>query len=134
MLERLRTRPDGILVSKETIGDYSLNLGDLLKLRVLDRRSGGFRVVPFHVVGVVQEFPSAPRDSFMVANLSYLQAADHGGGPNVVFAKAGDPPAVARRVAAATKADGTLVKNIDEQTARTVTSITTVDLRGISRI
>jgi putative ABC transport system permease protein len=101
---------------------------------VLDRQSGHFRVVPFHVVGVVQEFPSAPRDSFMVANLSYLQAADHSGGPNVVFAKAGDPPAVARRVAAATKADGTLVKNIDEQTARTVTSITTVDLRGISRI
>jgi putative ABC transport system permease protein len=82
----------------------------------------------------VQEFPSAPRDSFMVTNLSYLQAADHSGGPNVVFAKAGDPPAVARRVAAATKADGTLVKNIDEQTARTVSSITTVDLRGISRI
>src|SRR5438309_8963542 len=104
MLERLRTRPDGILVSKETIGDYSLNLGDLLKLRVLDRRSGGFRVVPFHVVGVVQEFPSAPRDSFMVTNLSYLQAADHGGGPNVLFAKARDDPAsVARRVAAATR-------------------------------
>jgi putative ABC transport system permease protein len=134
VISRLRSRPDGIVVSKETIADYSLNLGDKLLLRVLDRQSGHFRVVPFHVVGVVQEFPSAPRDSFMVANLSYLQAADHGGGPNVVFAKAGDPPAVARRVAAATKADGTLVKNIDEQTARTVTSITTVDLRGISRI
>src|SRR5581483_10505349 len=30
MLERLRGRRDGVLVSKETITDYALNLGDLL--------------------------------------------------------------------------------------------------------
>jgi putative ABC transport system permease protein len=123
------------LVSKETITDYSLRRGDLLKLRVLDRASGRFRVVPFHVVGVVQEFPSAPKDSFMVANLRYLEAADRGGGPNVVFAKAGgDPVGVAHRVARATRSDGTIVKDIREQTAQTVSSITTVDLTGISRI
>jgi putative ABC transport system permease protein len=133
-LARLRARPDGILVSKETIGDYSLNLGDLLRLRVLDHSTGHFHVVPFHVVGVVQEFPSAPRDSFMVANASYLQAADRAGGPNVVFAKADDPPATAARVAAATSADGTIVKNITQQSRATASSITTIDLRGISKI
>src|SRR5207253_5037257 len=37
-LARLRSTRDGVLVSKETIGDYSLALGDLLKLRVLDHR------------------------------------------------------------------------------------------------
>src|SRR5206468_460008 len=85
--------------------------------------------------GVVQEFPSAPKDSFMVTNLSYLERASGDPGPNVVFAKApSDPPATARRVAAATKADGTQVKDIREQTAQTVSSITTVDLRGISHI
>ena len=134
MLARLRSHPDGILVSKETIADYSLNLGDLLRLRVLDHRTGGFRVVPFHVLGVVQEFPSAPRDSFMITNLSYLEAADHSGGPNVVFARADDPVATGARVAAATGADGTIVKNIKQQTQATVSSITTVDLRGISKI
>jgi putative ABC transport system permease protein len=70
----------------------------------------------------------------MVANLSYLQAADHAGGPNVIFAKTGDPTATARAVADATRADGTIVKNINQQAAQTVSSITTVDLRGISRI
>jgi putative ABC transport system permease protein len=71
----------------------------------------------------------------MVANIGYLQAADHTGGPNVIFAKAnGDPPAVARRVAAATRPDGTVVKNIRQQAAQTVSSITTVDLTGISKI
>jgi putative ABC transport system permease protein len=135
MLERLRSRADAILVSKETITDYSLKPGDLLRLRVLDHRSGRFRIVPFHVAGTVQEFPSAPRDSFMVANVSYLQRADRAGGANVVFAKAsGDPAAAAARVRAATRGDGVLVKDIRQQAAQTVSSITTVDLSGISRL
>src|SRR5262249_17959044 len=66
--EGVRTLRGGIVVSNETFGDYSLNLGVLLRLRVLDHTTGRFRVAPFHVVGSVQEFPSAPRDSFMVTN------------------------------------------------------------------
>lgn len=135
MLDRLKSTPDGIIVSKETITDYSLVVGDLLRLRVLDHSSGKFRTVPFHVVGAVQEFPSAPRDSFMVANLSYLQKADRAGGPNVVFASTSeDPAAVANRVAEATKGFGVSVKDIRQQSAQTVSSITTVDLTGISRL
>src|SRR5207253_9173426 len=102
ILARLRSTPDGVLVSRETISDYSLRLGDLLKLRTLDRTSGYFKVTPFHVAGVVQEFPAAPRDSFMVANIAYLERATHDPGPNVLFVKAyGDPVAVARQVATA---------------------------------
>ena len=135
MLARLRTTRDGILVSKETITDYSLNLGDLLRLRVLDHATGRFHVAPFHVVGVVQEFPAAPRDSFMVTNLAYLEQVTHDPGPNVLLARAtGDPTALARRVAAATGRYGTSVKDIRRQTVQTVSSITTVNLRGISRI
>src|SRR5262249_2878022 len=101
MLGRLRSRDDGILVSKETVSDYSLNLGDLLRLRVLDHRTGRFRTAPFHVVGIVQEFPSAPKDSFMVTNVDYLRAVTHDPGPNLVFIRArGDADALARRVAA----------------------------------
>jgi putative ABC transport system permease protein len=134
-MQRLRTTPDGILVSKETITDYSLARGDLLKLRVLDHKTGKFKVAPFHVVGIVQEFPSAPKDSFMVTNLNYLEQVTNGTGPNVVFAKApNNPAAVAHRVAAATGTDGTQVKNIRDQAAQTVSSITTVDLKGISNI
>ena len=134
-LARLRSRADGILVSKETITDFSLNNGDLLRLRVLDQRTGSFRVVPFHVAGIVQEFPSAPKDSFMVANLAYLESVTHAGGPNVVFARVnGYPPDVAGRVAAATRPFGTKVEDITSQNARTSSSITTVDLSGISHI
>jgi putative ABC transport system permease protein len=135
LLDRLRSTRDGILVSKETITDYSLRPGDLLRLRVLDHANGRFRVAPFHVVGVVQEFPSAPKDSFMVANLGYLRHVTHDPGPNVILIRAkGDPHALAHRVAAATGRFGTSVKDIRLQTAQTVSSITTVNLRGISRI
>jgi putative ABC transport system permease protein len=133
-LARLRGRPDGIMVSKETITDYSLRRGDLLRLRVLDRSSGRFRVVPFHVVGTVQEFPSAPKDSFMVANLAYLEKASNGEGPNVVFAKSGDPTATAHRIAAATRGSGATVRDIRAQAVQTASSITTVSLDDISRI
>jgi putative ABC transport system permease protein len=134
MMGRLASTPDGILVSLETINDYSLHPGDLLRLRVLDQSTGRFRIAPFHVIGTVQEFPSAPRDSFMVANLSYLNQLTHSG-PNVVFARtSGSPAAVASRVAEATAPLGTEVKNLDQQMAQTVTSITNVDLTGISHL
>ncbi|MDX6553799.1 MAG: putative transport system permease protein [Gaiellales bacterium] len=135
MIDRLKATKDGILVSKETITDYQLNVGDLLRLRVLDHTTGKFKVAPFHVVGIVQEFPSAPKDSFMVTNLAYLEQVTHGPGPNVIFAKAnGDPSAVARRVGAAVAPLGGSVKNIRDQVQQTTSSITTVDLSGISRI
>src|SRR5206468_3604216 len=87
--------------------------GSPARRRTLDRASGRFKVVPFHVAGVVQEFPAAPRDSFMVANLAYLERATHDPGPNLLFVKArADPVALARQVAARTRAQGALVKNI----------------------
>src|SRR5439155_402507 len=59
----------------------------------------------------------------------------HDPGPNVVFVRAnGNPDALASRVAAATARFGATVKSIRQQTAQTVSSITTVDLRGISGI
>jgi putative ABC transport system permease protein len=135
LLAELRAHRDGILVSKETVTDYSLNIGDLLKLRVLDHATGQLRVTPFHVVGIVQEFPSAPRDSFMVTNLDYLLSVTHDPGPNVIFAKTrGDAAAVAKRVGAVARPAGASVKDITAQTAQTVSSITTVDMSGIAKI
>ena len=127
-------RRTAILVSKETITDYSLTRGDLLRLRVLDRTSGRFRVVPFHVVGAVQEFPSAPKDSFMVANLRLPEAAAHDGGPNVVFARTSGDPAARRaaRGGARRRPTGRPSGTSPSRPQQTVSSITTVDLTGIA--
>src|SRR5262249_7509507 len=82
-----------------------------------------------------QEFPSAPKDSFMVTNLAYLQGVTRDPGPNVVFVRAaGDPTSLARAVAGATHGLGVRVKDIRRQTTHSVSSITTVVLRGVTRI
>ena len=54
-----------------------LAIFDHARARLLDHADGRFHVAPFHVVGIVQEFPSAPKDSFMVTNLNYLRAVTH---------------------------------------------------------
>src|SRR5207245_4991148 len=64
----------------------------------------------------------------------YLATADHAGGPNIVSAASDDPKATAVRVAAATRADGTIVKDVAQAGAAVVSSITAVDLHGISKI
>jgi putative ABC transport system permease protein len=71
VLNDLGSTPDGVLLSQETLHDYQLHTGDLVQLR-LRNATGDYTTVPFHVVGVISEFATAPRDSFVIANRSYL--------------------------------------------------------------
>src|SRR5436309_34309 len=72
LMATLAATPDGVLVSAETVKDYQLTLGDSLQLRVQDTAGGGPVTATFHYVGVANEFPTAPKDSFLVANADYL--------------------------------------------------------------
>ena len=74
LLTTLASRPDAILVSAETVRDFQLNPGDLLRLRLQDGHTGKLVMVPFHYVGIVKEFPTAPKDSFFIANFNMLFA------------------------------------------------------------
>ncbi|MDT4990155.1 MAG: putative transport system permease protein [Actinoplanes sp.] len=74
VLKRLAGTPDGALLSQETLHDYQLHIGDLVQLR-LKTAQGGYHTVRFHVVGVITEFATAPRDSFVIANRQYLTTA-----------------------------------------------------------
>ena len=75
LMRALAARPDGVLVSQETVHDFQLHPGDLLRLRLQDGRTKQLRNIPFHYIGVAKEFPTAPRDSFFVANRSYVARA-----------------------------------------------------------
>jgi len=70
-LAALARTPDGVLLSQETLHDYQLHRGDQVRLR-LRAATGAYVPVTFHVMGVVTEFATAPRDSFVVANRGYL--------------------------------------------------------------
>jgi putative ABC transport system permease protein len=72
LMGRLASTPDGVLVSAETVTDYQLHLGDTVQLRVQTAAGGAAVTAPFHYIGVANEFPTAPRDSFLVANAGYL--------------------------------------------------------------
>lgn len=135
LIGRLRTQPDGVLVSAETVKDFQLRPGDLLNLRLQDANTKQYRTVPFHYVGVVKEFPTAPRDSFFVANADYVarQTGTPAVGAFLVDTAGASAHAVAARVRAALGSSATVT---DIGTARRVvgSSLTAVDLSGLTRV
>ena len=63
-LDALRSIPDGVLVSDETVTDFQLQPGDLINLRLQSAADHQYHVVPFHFIGIVREFPTAPATPF----------------------------------------------------------------------
>lgn len=135
LLARLDARPDGILVSAETVRDFQLQLGDLLRLRLRDSRSGALQTVAFHYVGVAKEFPTAPRDSFLVANASYIsgKTGSSAVGAFLVKTVGAPPPAVAARIRGVVGTSAS-VSDIQSSRREAGSSLTAVDLSGLTKV
>ncbi len=135
LIGRLRNQPDALLVSAETVKDFQLRPGDLINLRLQDGATKRYRTVPFHYVGVVKEFPTAPRDSFFVANADYVtqQTGTSTVGAFLVETAGASPGAVAARLRSTLGPSATVT---DIGTARKVvgSSLTAVDLSGLTRV
>jgi putative ABC transport system permease protein len=135
LMQTLQAKPDSVLVSAETVRDYQLHPGDLLKLRLVNGRTHQQVTVPFHYVGIVAEFPTAPRDSFFVANYSYVAAKTGSSAVGTFLVNTGGQhiSSVAARVRALVGPTATVT---DITTARgTVgSSLTSVDLSGLTRV
>jgi putative ABC transport system permease protein len=136
VLAALAARPDAVLVSEETVRDYQLNPGDLIRLRLQFASDHAYHVVPFHYVGVAREFPTAPRDSFFVANASYLaQATGSPAYQDLLIRASGPPPTVAAEVRRLLgPASGAVVQDIDTQLKITLSGLTAIDLSGLTRL
>jgi putative ABC transport system permease protein len=135
LMRSLATHPDGVLVSEETVKDFQLRPGDLLRLRLQDGRTKQFTTVPFHYVGVAKEFPTAPRDSFFVANRSYVAKATRSDAVGVFLVQTdgSDPAAVARHIRAQV---GTSAQVTDIVNQRQVvgSNLTAVELSGLTKV
>jgi putative ABC transport system permease protein len=135
LLHRLATQPDAALVSDETVHDFQLRLGDRLRMRIGNAGTGQLAEVDFTFAGVVKEFPTAPTDSFVVANASYIarQTGDPSPGTFLIDTRGASPHVVADRVR---KAIGTGATVTDIETSRRVvgSSLTAVDLAGLTRV
>jgi putative ABC transport system permease protein len=135
LMTTLTQQPDGVLVSDETVKDFQLSLGDTLNLRLVRPSTGKTVTVPFRYVGVAKEFPTAPTDSFLVANAAYVAQAT---GSNTVGAflldTGGTNTASIAAQAQAIGGETTTVTDISSARARVGSSLTSVDLQGLTKV
>jgi putative ABC transport system permease protein len=135
LMAKLKTHPDSALVSAETVKDFQLHPGDLVKLRIQDAVTKHFKVVPFHYAGIAKEFPTAPTDSFVVADAGYVAKATGSDAVGTFLVQTGgsSPRAVAGRVR---QALGPAAKVTDIQDSRRVvgSNLTAVELSGLTRV
>ncbi|MBB4245568.1 ABC transporter permease [Rhizobium tropici] len=135
-LTDLAQTPDGVLVSQETVNDYQLSRGDGINLRLQNTADHQYHVVSFHIVGVVREFPTAPKDSFLVANAAYIAQQTGSAESEIVLIRTnGDPARIARAAQSATAGlPGLKVSQIGDAVALIGSSLTAVDLAGLTRL
>lgn len=136
-LAALSATKDGILVSEETIKDFQLSTGDLINIRLQFASDHAYHAVPFHIVGVVREFPTAPKDSFFVANASYIAEVSGAPGANVLLVRTTGDAATTSVAAKAGAIVGKLDAKITEigTTQRVIGSgITSMNLHGLTSI
>ncbi|NTY62348.1 ABC transporter permease [Mycolicibacterium sphagni] len=135
VMATLAAKPDSVLVSAETVTDFQLHLGDPVMLRLIDADTQQPRPVTFHYVGIVTEFPTAPKDSFFVANAEFIAAKTGSDAPGAFLIDTGgrDTAAVSARIRALV---GTSAAVNDIATVRSSvgSSLTSVDLSGLTRI
>ena len=134
-LADLARTPDGILVSAETVHDFQLQPGDLIRIRLQSARDHAYHAVPFHYIGIVREFPTAPSDSFLVANSSYVARRTSSPAYQTLLVRTTtSPPAVARAIRRLVGPSGATVKDIVAQRRITLSGLTAIDLEGLTRV
>jgi putative ABC transport system permease protein len=135
-LARLAATPDGVLASQETVSDFQLVMGDVINLRLPNSGDSQPKVIPFHFIGVVTEFPTAPHDSFLVANAAYLGAQTGNAAAEIVLVRAaGDPAHLAGAIRSKLGPDSTLrISDISQAVHLIGSSLTAVDLRALGDI
>jgi len=137
-LMSLARHTDGVLVSEETKRDFQLRQGDLLKLRLQFAGDHQYRIVPFRFIGVVREFPTAPKDSFLVANTGYIAKKTGMEAKEIILIRAdtGTKPAdlAARIRKVVSSLPGAKVTDIGSVQKIISSSLTSVDLRGLTRL
>ncbi|WP_123040511.1 FtsX-like permease family protein [Cohnella candidum] len=133
-LDELANTPDGVLVSQETISDFQLKTGDRINLRLQNAIDHQYHVIPFHLVGMVKEFPTAPKDSFLVANSSYIAKQTGSDAAEVVLIRTNGSPVQAAKQAAdiSSPLTGVSVTEIGSVEKTISSSLTSISLRGLS--
>jgi len=94
-----------------------------------------FTTVPFHFAGVAKEFPTAPKDSFLVANASYVARMTHTNavGAFLVQTDGTSPATVAARVHRQVGTSAQVTDIVDQRKV-VGSNLTAVELSGLTRV
>jgi len=135
LMQSLAKRPDGVIVSAETVKDFQLKPGDQLRLRLQDGQTKQFKTVPFHYIGVAKEFPTAPKDSFFVANADYIARASGSDAVGTFLLQTdGTSPATVANRARVQVGTSAAVTDIVTQRKVVGSNLTAVELSGLTKV
>ncbi|HEY8297412.1 MAG TPA: ABC transporter permease [Candidatus Baltobacteraceae bacterium] len=136
-LADLAAHPNGILVSEETVTTYQLHLGDSLTLRLQNVRTHAYVPVKFRFIGVSREFPTAPKDSFLIANMAYVsqQTGSNAAEDVLLNVKNGAIASVSRSAGKIVAGlPGAKVTDVLQSRRKVGSSLTAIDLHGLTAI
>lgn len=135
-LRTLGSTPDGVLLSAETLHDYQLHVGDLIRIRLQTGTDQAYRSVAFHVVGQVTEWPTAPKDSFIVANADYLARTTGSDAVGTFLVKTDNPTRTAASLTSLLGTTGAKIHDISSERSHVTSAsgLAATDLTGLSRI
>ena len=135
-MEKLQATPNGVLVSDETMTDFQLKPGDTLNLRLQSAKDNSYHVAPFTFIGVVREFPTAPTDSFLIANASYITKVTENAASETVLVRTSAVPSNVAKDIRSALADQAAFKitDITEAAHRIGSSLVAVDLKSLTSL
>ncbi|MDX6721556.1 MAG: putative transport system permease protein, partial [Solirubrobacteraceae bacterium] len=133
LMTRLAGQPDAVLLSDETVKDFQLRQGDHVTLRLQDGRTKRFANVPFTYVAIAKEFPTAPSDSFIVANAAYVAAKTGSDAVGTFLVQTRSPGPVGRALAARLATSAT-VTDVSSDRRIIGSSLTAVELGGLTKV
>ncbi|MFJ6322141.1 MULTISPECIES: FtsX-like permease family protein [unclassified Rhizobium] len=135
-LAKLATTRDGVLLSEETVQDFQLEQGDTINLRLMNTRDHQYHPVPFKFIGVAREFPTAPKDSFLVANARYIAEKTGSAASEYVLLRAkGDPAGLSAQASILLASDPSMkISDIGQAAHLIGSSLTAIDLAGLTTI
>jgi len=134
VVSKLSADPRSILVGAETGRDFKLRLGDPLRLRLQDNRTKQLTEVVFRYAGVVKEFPTAPKDSFLVADAGYVAKMTASEAVGAFLIDTGGRSSQAITAGVRARAGDAKVTDLASSRRSVGSSLTAVDLAGLTRV
>ena len=112
--------------------------GDLIRIRLQTGKDRAYRPVTFHVLGQVTEWPTAPKDSFIVANSDYLARTTGSDAVGSFLISSGSPARTAAtlRKELLASGSGATVQDISSAGSHVTSAsgLAASDLGGLSRL